>query len=71
MIPDGNKKCTLFVALNNLPDLKTDLSKVEIMWNLDHYFRHLYRIFKYIDGRIWLADVRIVHSQWHKHTKAA
>ena len=49
VFPDGNKKCTLFVALNNLPDLKTNLSKVEIMWNLDHYFRHLYRIFKYID----------------------
>jgi hypothetical protein len=56
VFPDGNKKCTLFVALNNLPDLKTNLSKVEIMWNLDHYFRHLYRIFKYIDD----ADSNVI-----------
>ena len=42
VFPDGNKKCTLFVALNNLPDLKTNLSKVEIMWNLDMYQDLLY-----------------------------
>lgn len=59
VFPDGNKKCTLFVALNNLPDLKTNLSKVEIMWNLDHYFRHLYRIFKYIDD----ADSNVISDE--------
>ena len=59
VFPDGNKKCTLFVALNNLPDMKTNLSKVEIMWNLDHYFRHLYRIFKYIDD----ADNNVISDE--------
>ena len=59
VFPDGNKKCTLFVALNNLPDMKTNLSKVEIMWNLDHYFRHLYRIFKYIDD----ADSNVISDE--------
>ena len=40
-------------------NLKTNLSKVEIMWNLDHYFRHLYRIFKYIDD----ADSNVISDE--------
>ena len=28
--------------------MKMNLSKVKVMWSLDHYFRHLYRIFKFI-----------------------
>ena len=59
VFPDGNKKCTLFVALHNWPDLKKNLSKVEIMWNLDHYFRLLYRIFKYIDD----ADNNVISDE--------
>lgn len=47
--PDGEKSLPLNKAMNDWPDLKMHLSEVEIMWNLDHYFRHLYRILKYID----------------------
>ena len=46
--PDGEDSQVLFQALKAWPNLKMHLSDVKIMWNLDHYFRHLYRIFKYI-----------------------
>ena len=48
--PDGKRSLVLSQALNVWPDLRMHLSKVEIMWNLDHYFRHLYRIFKSNSG---------------------
>ncbi len=47
--PDGEETCTLIKALNDWPDVKMHLSKVKFMWSLDHYFRHLYRLFKYIN----------------------
>ena len=46
--PDREMSLALNKALDVWPDLKKHLSKIEMMWNLDHYFRHLYRIFKYI-----------------------
>lgn len=46
--PDGEGNCTLAQALTMWPELKMHLDKVKLMWSLDHYFRHLYRIFKYI-----------------------
>ena len=30
-------------------DLKLHISTMRHLWFLDHYYRHLYRIFKYID----------------------
>lgn len=47
--PDGGGNFTLAHALNMWPELKMHLDKVKVMWSLDHYFRHLYRIFKYIN----------------------
>ena len=47
--PDGETSLALNKALYVWPDLKMHLSKIEMMWNLDHYFRHLYRIFKFIN----------------------
>ena len=46
--PDAEETYTLIKALDVWPDVKMHLSKVKLMWGLDHYFRHLYRIFKYI-----------------------
>jgi len=47
-LPDGTASFTLIKALDVWPDVKMNLSKVKVMWSLDHYFRHLYRIFKFI-----------------------
>lgn len=46
--PDGTASFTLIKALDVWPDVKMHLTKVKVMWSLDHYFRHLYRIFKFI-----------------------
>lgn len=56
IFPDGEDSQILFKALEDWPDLKMHLSAVKIMWNLDHYFRHLYRIFKYIND----ADLTLI-----------
>lgn len=40
---------TLKHALEISDELKLTISHLKNMWFLDHYFRHLYRIFKYID----------------------
>lgn len=40
---------TLKHALEISDKPKTKISQLKNMWFLDHYFRHLYRIFKYID----------------------
>lgn len=47
--PDGEANYTLSCALKIWPELKMHLDKAKVMWSLDHYFRHLYRIFKYIN----------------------
>ena len=44
------RKCTLKEALSLDDQIKLSISSLKNMWFLDHYFRHLYRIFKYIDG---------------------
>lgn len=36
-------------ALDNDEDVKMRLGQMKELWFLDHYYRHLYRIFKYID----------------------
>ena len=36
-------------ALNNDEEVKMRLDQMKELWFLDHYYRHLYRIFKYID----------------------
>ncbi len=36
-------------ALNNDEEVKMRLDQIKELWILDHYYRHLYRIFKYID----------------------
>lgn len=47
--PDGEGNCTLKEALRRCPDLRLHLDTVKVMSAFDHYFRHLYRIVKYID----------------------
>lgn len=58
MILIGNEKrrCTLKEALSIDDNVKMSVSSMKIMWFLDHYFRHLYRIFKFIDE----SDDRII-----------
>lgn len=36
-------------ALNNDEEVKMRLDLTKGLWFLDHYYRHLYRVFKYID----------------------
>ena len=57
--PDGEGNYTLAQALTMWPELKMHLDKVKLMWSLDHYFRHLYRIFKYIDD----SDDRVINKE--------
>ena len=57
--PDEEGKYTLYQSLHMWPDVKMHLDKVKVMWSLDHYFRHLYRIFKYIDE----TDVELVNDK--------
>jgi len=58
MIWIGNeqRKCTLKEALSIDDNVKMSVSSMKNMWFLDHYFRHLYRIFKFIDE----SDDRII-----------
>ena len=58
MIWIGNEKrrCTLKEALSMDDGVKMSVSSMKNMWFLDHYFRHLYRIFKFIDE----SDDRII-----------
>lgn len=46
---DGSDVCTLKRALQMDDDLKLHIPTMRHLWFLDHYYRHLYRIFKYID----------------------
>ena len=46
---DGEDVCTLKKALLMDDDLKLQIPTMRHLWFLDHYYRHLYRIFKYID----------------------
>ena len=46
---DGSDICTLKRALQIDDDLKLQIPMMRHLWFLDHYYRHLYRIFKYID----------------------
>ena len=45
----GSEVTTLKRVLASDEKFKAQLSVVRPLWFLDHYFRHLYRIFKYID----------------------
>ena len=58
MIWIGNeqRRCTLKEALSIDDNVKMSVSSMKNMWFLDHYFRHLYRIFKFIDE----SDERII-----------
>lgn len=58
MIWIGNeqRRCTLKEALSIDDNVKMSVSSMKNMWFLDHYFRHLYRIFKFIDE----SDDRII-----------
>lgn len=46
---DGSDVCTLKKALQMNDELKLLIPTMRHLWFLDHYYRHLYRIFKYID----------------------
>lgn len=46
---DECRESTLKHALELSEDTKLVVASLERMWFLDHYYRHLYRIFKYID----------------------
>jgi len=60
MIWIGNEKrrCTLKEALSIDDSVKMSVSSMKNMWFLDHYFRHLYRIFKFIDE----SDDKIINK---------
>lgn len=49
---------TLKLALGKDIDIRHQLSSIDELWFLDHYFRHLYRVFKYIDeaGKVLFDD---------------
>ena len=58
-IANEKRTCTLKEALKLDDSVKMYVSSIKIMWLLDHYFRHLYRIFKYIDE----SDERIINNK--------
>ena len=43
------KRCTLKEALRIDDNVKKSIPNMKNLWFLDHYFRHLYRILKFID----------------------
>ena len=55
-IGNEQRRCTLKEALSLDDNVKMSVSSMKNMWFLDHYFRHLYRIFKFIDE----SDYRII-----------
>lgn len=61
MIWIGNeqRRCTHKEALSIDDNVKMSVSSMKNMWFLDHYFRHLYRIFKYIDD----SDDRVINKE--------
>lgn len=48
-VGDGTASYKLKDALENDNEVKMRLDLTKGLWFLDHYYRHLYRIFKYID----------------------
>lgn len=48
-VGDGTASYKLKDALGNDDEVKMRLDLTKGLWFLDHYYRHLYRIFKYID----------------------
>lgn len=48
-VGDTTSLMTLKYALSQSDDVKKEIISIRNLWFLDHYFRHLYRIFKYID----------------------
>lgn len=48
-VGDGTASYKLKDALENDDEVKMRLDLTKGLWFLDHYYRHLYRIFKYID----------------------
>lgn len=57
--PNSTKNCNLKRALMEYDSLRINISKAKVMWCLDHYFRHLYRIFKYIND----ADTELLDDK--------
>lgn len=49
-VGDGTASYKLKDALENDDEVKMRLDLTKGLWFLDHYYRHLYRIFKYIDA---------------------
>lgn len=48
-IENAVNNLTLYRALELSDGVKSDMRSLKELWILDHYYRHLYRIFKYID----------------------
>lgn len=59
-VGDGTASYKLKDALGNDDEVKMRLDLTKGLWFLDHYYRHLYRIFKYID------DANPVIIGWEK-----
>ena len=53
---DGSKICTFKKALQIDDDIKLHLPLIRHLWFLDHYYRHLYRIFKSIDDETMVSE---------------
>ncbi len=62
-VGDVKRRLTLKNALSLSDDVKHTLSTLPDLWFLDHYFRHLYRIFKYIDD----ANIDIIEERMKKN----
>lgn len=56
---DECRKSSLKHALRLSDEVKMEVPSLKKMWFLDHYYRHLYRIFKYIDD----AEENLVDSR--------
>lgn len=59
---DGSEICTLKRALQMDDDIKINFPIIRHLWFLDHYYRHLYRIFKAIDD----ADENLISDDKKK-----
>ena len=62
-LENERRTSTLKHALDISEEVKRSMSSLENMWFLDHYYRHLFRIFKYIDD----AEGNVISDEKKSH----
>lgn len=67
---DGMAVCTLKQVLLRNDELKLHLPTLRHLWFLDHYYRHLYRIFKFIDDADSSAVSQSEKNKWASTVRA-